>query len=300
MKKKKNLLTRKENLPARLNFWWQRASGWRLMWRLTSTNNTSLSLSEEPGHQQPWYLPSSHRFVCTNRVFYKHIHFFFFFFFKSQRITKFRCFCVIKYHYWVNHREIGKNSTVKLTKNCESEYFAEDSWTSLFRWKFQAKPTLNWLNIRDNQLRVIQRLAKDSVGMSKSVTVSRTWICEVHSERLIECHKFNDFEAYRFTNLWTKYSAKYYGSQIFRQLRTNILVNDLLNYSLAKTSRQCPLTACVNSLKIMICSKFQNISKDLRNLCMKRRHQQNGYSCYQRKQLSIAKITMQVIYHTYI
>ena len=72
--------------------------------------------------------------------YFINIHSFFFFFFcKSQRITKFRCFCVIKYHYWVNHREIGKNSTLKLTKNCESEYFAEDSWTSLFRWKFQGK-----------------------------------------------------------------------------------------------------------------------------------------------------------------
>ena len=34
MKKKKNLLVRKENLLARLNFWWPRASGRRLMWRL--------------------------------------------------------------------------------------------------------------------------------------------------------------------------------------------------------------------------------------------------------------------------
>ena len=34
MKKKKNLLARKENLLARLNFWWPRASGRRLMRRL--------------------------------------------------------------------------------------------------------------------------------------------------------------------------------------------------------------------------------------------------------------------------
>ena len=34
MKKKKNLLARKENLLAQLNFWWPRASGRRLMRRL--------------------------------------------------------------------------------------------------------------------------------------------------------------------------------------------------------------------------------------------------------------------------
>ena len=51
MKKKKNLLARKENLLARLNFWWLRASGRRLMRRLFlgsthQTGNVPLTFPE--------------------------------------------------------------------------------------------------------------------------------------------------------------------------------------------------------------------------------------------------------------